>query len=310
MRVARYIQPMVVHHVISRFVDRAWAFRDDTEREMYLRRLAHAVSASDWRCLAFALMSNHVHLAMVAGTTELGSWLKRTHSPFANWLNKRHDRLGPVFAERPAVWAVRPASEARLIAYIHTNPVRAGVAARASDSTWTSHRAYLAGVPAPPWLDTDEGLRRCGVPRSAFDAWVHTASSALDYPQLDGLRRAVHRFGAIELATSTSPPTTTPLVARPFGRVRPPAAEIVTAVAAVLRLAPDQFCSRARRPELIRARRITVHVARSVGVTVADASAALGITRQSGSRLAGESVDDRTAAAIMVIADQLGTRQR
>jgi hypothetical protein len=304
MRIARYITPTAVHHVISRFVDRGWELRDDTEREHYLHRFGRALGASDWRCLAYALMSNHVHLVMVAGADPVGSWLKRTRAPFANWLNARHGRLGPVFAERPAIYAIEPASEARLIAYVHNNPVRAKVVVRAADSTWTSHRAYVGDAARPSWLDTADGLRRCGTKRSGFDRWVRAASMAIAYPSLTSASRAAHRFGALEVGTASGPKTV-PLVARRFARVRPSPAAVVEAVSDVLVIPLHHFASRSPAPALVRARQVTVRVAMRCGLTIAEASAAIGVTRQAGSLLASRPTDRSMDAAIIVICERL-----
>jgi hypothetical protein len=42
-----------------------------------------------------------------------------------------------------------------LIRYVHNNPVRAGLVERASESGWSSHRAYLGLEACPPWLSTE-----------------------------------------------------------------------------------------------------------------------------------------------------------
>jgi DNA-binding MarR family transcriptional regulator len=42
-----------------------------------------------------------------------------------------------------------------LLRYVHNNPVRAGLVDRASESSWSSHRAYLGLSPCPSWLATD-----------------------------------------------------------------------------------------------------------------------------------------------------------
>src|SRR5215467_11293888 len=136
MRMARLFVPEVVYHLIWRFVDRRWFFTADEERETYLRMLGHALSQTEWRCLAYALMSNHIHLAAVAGRDPLGPWAKAVNSNFAQWMNQRHGRLGPLIADRPRAHATAPEKEAGVISYIHNNPVRARVVERASDSTW------------------------------------------------------------------------------------------------------------------------------------------------------------------------------
>ena len=58
-RVARLTVPQSLHHVISRFVDREWFFASDVERARYLALLGRALSTTDWRCVAYCLMSNH-----------------------------------------------------------------------------------------------------------------------------------------------------------------------------------------------------------------------------------------------------------
>jgi hypothetical protein len=178
---ARIPRVGVVHHVISRFVDRSWQMVDEVERAEYLARLAQALKRSDWVLLAYALMSNHVHLVLEAGAAPLWGWTKSTHSGMAHWLNARHERLGPVFAGRPYAEAVEAARVPFVVAYVHNNPVRAQLVDWAGDSSWTSHAAYLSAMPAPAPLAVERGLSLCGYPtgtkgRRAFDEWVRGCS--------------------------------------------------------------------------------------------------------------------------------------
>ena len=85
----------------SRFVDRDWFIQKEQERRDYLELLGRALNASDWRCLSYALMSNHIHLAMVAGADALDVWLRRVHSPFADLMNRAYGRIGPMFVRGP-----------------------------------------------------------------------------------------------------------------------------------------------------------------------------------------------------------------
>src|SRR5882762_8704116 len=104
----RQNSPGRVYHLISRFVDRDWFIATESERRVYLELLGRALQTSDWRCLAFAIMSNHIHLAMVAGLQALDRWIRRVHSPFAEWLNQRYDRIGSVFVRGPNDHVVAP----------------------------------------------------------------------------------------------------------------------------------------------------------------------------------------------------------
>jgi len=289
-RIARITVPGVLHHVISRFVDRDWFFASADARHRHLALLGRALAKSDWRCVAYCLMSNHIHLAMVGGEHDLESWTKRVNSPFATWLNQQRGRLGPVFADRPAVYLVPRDREAAVIAYIHNNPVRAKVVANARASTWSSHQAYVGLAKPPPWLHVRDGLRRagCATDRARFDELVEDlADAALDLPDLARTRADVRRLGPYELATPTlSDPIEVPVVRRALARTRPsPAAvlALVSSVTGVSAMAANQPRARGR---VSSARRVFVHAAVSVGIGVSDAAALISVSRQRGAKVA------------------------
>ncbi|NVB81721.1 MAG: hypothetical protein HOV81_25225, partial [Kofleriaceae bacterium] len=58
-------------------MDREWFLTSDNERRYYLQLLARALRQTDWRCVAYCLMSNHLHFAMIAGEKNLESWAKK-----------------------------------------------------------------------------------------------------------------------------------------------------------------------------------------------------------------------------------------
>jgi REP element-mobilizing transposase RayT len=156
--------PGGIYHVISRFTASEWFIESGFERRTYLSLLGQRLSRTDWRCFSFAVMSNHVHLGVVAGSEPLADWLQPAHTDFAKWINQRRERIGAIFVKGPNVIAVQPAGVAHVISYIHHNPVRATAVTRPEDSDWTSHRAYLGLARCPPWLDV-----RCGLELGGFD---------------------------------------------------------------------------------------------------------------------------------------------
>jgi putative transposase len=130
-----------VQHVISRFVNREFRFDPYGARDEYLCRAARVLGRSDWRALGFALMSSHVHWVMRAGAHSSAAAVKPMHAGFAAWLNTVEGRSGPVFADRHRSLTFEGETAAALIAYVHNNPVRAGLASDPADCSWTSHRA-------------------------------------------------------------------------------------------------------------------------------------------------------------------------
>jgi len=307
-RTARTNLPGVLYHVISRFADRRWFLRHDEEREMYLRMLGHALAESDWRCLAYALMSNHLHLAMIAGRQRMERWTRRVNSPFAQWLNRRHGRIGSVFAARANDHGVTPSETASLLAYIHNNPVRAGVVPRARDSTWTSHRAYLGLVRAPSWLHVDEGLRRAGFQdRGQFDEWVDLHPEDRSESNLDELRRQARRRGDIALGTPTADgdQTMTPLVAARYAHIRPDPREIIDRVANITNVGVPMICSRRRLPVIRSARNAVVQTGLATGLTKTELAAALGISAQAVHLISRREVTDLEQRVIEIVSDQI-----
>ncbi|MEO8706639.1 MAG: hypothetical protein ABI867_41825 [Kofleriaceae bacterium] len=157
-RKPRVIEPGNIYHLISRFVAGEWFIRSPQQRRWYLRLLGNALLGSDWRCFSYAIMSNHIHLGVVAGFSSLASWIRDVHGEFAEDINEQRGRIGSVFVRGPKSRAVRPDGVATLIGYIHQNPVRAGVVEHPVDSDWTSHPVYMGRAERPLWLDMELGL--------------------------------------------------------------------------------------------------------------------------------------------------------
>jgi len=308
MRTIRQNVPGIVYHVISRFVDRSWFFQSDEERGMYLRLLGIALAKSDWLCIAYALMSNHIHLAFVAGREALAGWAKRAHTPFALWMNERHERLGPLFVRGPKDFAILPENEGSLIAYIHNNPVRAKVVSRARHSTWTSHAAYLGLAPRPEWLYVDDGLARTGfVEPKAFDAWVNATPGESGSVDLRRVRRAARKHGAIEVATPTGgEPATIPLVINQYAHVRPNPRRVIQITADLLGVSEVELCSRRRSPLVVAGRTVAVHCGNALGIAGCDLAAALAVSPQAVSRISQRSLD----AAMRPVMDAALTQMR
>jgi len=122
-REPRSFEPGLTYHLISRFIERRWFVTKPQERACYLELQGRALARTDWRLIGYAIMSNHIHLAAIAGRQALDSWLRPVHAPFADMLNEAHQRIGPVFVRGPKAYPVVNA-RVKLLAYIHNNPVR------------------------------------------------------------------------------------------------------------------------------------------------------------------------------------------
>ncbi|MDQ3934814.1 MAG: transposase, partial [Actinomycetota bacterium] len=160
------------HHVYARGNDRRVIFRDDRDRGLYLRLLGATVVRRRWRCLAYCLMDNHVHLLLEIAEADLAAGVQRVHGDYGRLFNERHARSGHLFQGRYGSKLVT--SDEQLwwtIAYIAWNPVTAGLVRSPDDWRWSSHGAAARGR-APRWLAQDRLLHAFsglgGDPREAY----------------------------------------------------------------------------------------------------------------------------------------------
>ena len=139
--------------MFARGTGRAEIFGDDSDRSTYLGLLGGVVVHWKWRCLAYCLMPNHVHVLIELREPTLSVGMQRLHGTYARDFNERYDRRGHVFESRFGSVAIR--DDAQLLTVLHyiaANPVKAGLCADERHWPWSSHGAVSRGA-APRWLD-------------------------------------------------------------------------------------------------------------------------------------------------------------
>jgi putative transposase len=162
-RVPRLAIPNGVYHVTNRGLDRSPIVREEADRWDWYRQFDRAASRCRWRVFAYALMDNHFHIFLRTPQPNLSGGMHDFESGFASLVNRRHERVGPVFQGR--FHAVLIESESHLwevSRYVHLNPFRAGLTRQPACYTWSSYRYYLNPHGAPEWLDWQTVLSELG----------------------------------------------------------------------------------------------------------------------------------------------------
>ena len=72
-RTARLDAPGVLHHIIIRGIERRKIFRNDTDRDDLIARIARLLPEANTACYAWALLSNHAHFLLRTGDVELAT---------------------------------------------------------------------------------------------------------------------------------------------------------------------------------------------------------------------------------------------
>jgi REP element-mobilizing transposase RayT len=170
-RQARIDAPGALHHLIIRGIERTLIFTDDRDRENFLERLSQLLTESQTRCYAWALMSNHGHLLLRTGSVAIASIMRRLLTGYAVSFNKRHSRHGHLFQNRyKSILCEEERYLRQLVAYIHLNPVRAGIVEDVGALKTYPFTGYsaLMGRCVRSWQDTGYVLALFG--RGVFEA--------------------------------------------------------------------------------------------------------------------------------------------
>ncbi|MBN2428732.1 MAG: transposase [Deltaproteobacteria bacterium] len=154
-RKPRLHYPGASYHAILRGNARQDIFFDAEDRCRFFLLVQEGIERYGHRVLSFCLMTNHVHLAIQVGNVPLSRIMQNLSFRYTRWINMRRNRMGHLFQGRyKAILVDADTHLLELIAYLHLNPVRAGLTEKPEDYPWSSHRAYL-GTESVPWLSSD-----------------------------------------------------------------------------------------------------------------------------------------------------------
>jgi REP element-mobilizing transposase RayT len=164
-RQARIDAPGALHHIVIRGIEQKEIFRDDNDRQDFLKRLSRLLGETMTPCYAWALMTNHVHLLLRTGGVPIASVMRRLLTGYAVRFNRRHDRHGHLFQNRyKSILCEKDAYLKQLVAYIHLNPFRAGIVSDIEGLEmfpYAGQSALMGNVPRL-WQDTGSVLALFG----------------------------------------------------------------------------------------------------------------------------------------------------
>jgi putative transposase len=168
-------------------------FVDDFDRERFMVLLGKVSRKLGWRCVAYCLMGNHVHLVIDVPAFTISRGMQLLNGQYAQAFNRRHGYVGHLFQGRFKASRVDDEGYSLQVGrYVVLNPVRAGMVEEAVDWKWSSHRAMLGKVAPPPFLDVEWTLgqfaRKLDQAREEYIAFVAAGKRALEQARLEQAR--------------------------------------------------------------------------------------------------------------------------
>ena len=178
-RTARLDAPGVLHHVMIRGIERRKIFRNNNDREDFIKRLEVLCPSTQTSCYAWAFMSNHAHFLFRTGTAPLSRLMRRLLTGYVISFNHRHVRRGQLFQNRyKSIICQEDAYLIELVRYIHLNPIRAGIVKTLDELKRYKYCGHssLMGKTKRKWQDTDYVLgyfeKRKAQARKEYESFV------------------------------------------------------------------------------------------------------------------------------------------
>jgi putative transposase len=289
-----------IYHVYGRISRGEHVFAEPREAAHFAAVIADVTRRDGLTVLAWCIMANHYHLALRTGAVPLWRSVRLIQWRFARQLNRRRRQFGPVWQGRYHAKLVEDERYLlQLIAYVHLNPVAAGLVDEPATYPWSGHREMLrtktaplvdAGASLALFGRTTSGARRAYVRslRGSREAtWVGERPGRL--PWWGRADRDDDLAAAWDQSMGDVTRTHVPRV-----RVQDGAA-YVSAAATALGVAVAELAGRGKAPDVVRAREVLALVGvERFGVRVNELAARLGMQPGSVSRWLGRGATRRT----------------
>jgi REP element-mobilizing transposase RayT len=252
-----------IYHVYNRFARGAEIFREDGEPRRFADLLRDARYRDGLTVFAWCLMSNHYHLAVRTGPVPLWRTVGTVQARFGRDYNRRHASKGPLWQSRYNARLVEDQHYLdRLIAYIHLNPVSAGLVSDPSDYQFSGHNEVL-GTNSGILVDADSVLAAFGgTARTARRRYVGALLGARDEAWRTELPGRLPWWGREpdRPVKPANPPAWVDELGRSTGleRSRVAARSFFEAASRALAVTPQQLASHSSERSLTRLRSLVV----------------------------------------------------
>jgi len=138
-------QPGSFFHIYNHAAQNSLLFRDDQDYRICLNLMKEYLGGPDISVVAFCLMPNHYHI-LIRQNGECPAYLlmNKIWFRYSKYFNKKYAGKGSIFAGKAQHKLVdKQEYLMRLSAYIHLNPVSAGMTEKPQDWEWSNFPEWI-----------------------------------------------------------------------------------------------------------------------------------------------------------------------
>jgi len=257
-RKPRLFIPYATYHVYCRVARGEFVFADRADSDLFLETLCEVRDRDGLSILAWCLMTNHYHLVIKTGSVPLWRTMARLQRTVARKHNRRRRYLGRLWQSRYRARLIDSnAYFGQVVAYVHLNPVAAGLVTDPASYPLSGHREAI-GRSRTEILDSQALLelfdeRHPSMMRTAYLDWVRAVAKEKWLEQ--GLRELPWWMDAADAEEIVGADPRRPVETydqRKLTEDRFPLdlSQIVRAICAVTEVQLVDLCSRKRQSEI------------------------------------------------------------
>lgn len=144
-RISRQNLKSLYFHIMVQGINKEYIFLSEELKEKYKKLLKENISNNNVKLLSYCIMSNHAHMLMyVEDLNEMSKLMQKINTSFAKFYNRKNDRVGFVFRNRFSIQPILNKQHLlNCLAYIHNNPVKAGITKKPEDYKYSSYREWI-----------------------------------------------------------------------------------------------------------------------------------------------------------------------
>lgn len=132
-------------HIIVQGIKKEYIFNETKFLNSYRNLLITYESKFDIKLLSYCIMNNHAHILIYTDRIEeMSKYMKCINTIFATYYNTENERVGYVFRDRYKSEPIYSQEYLiNCIAYIHNNPVKAGMVRQPNEYKYSSYNDYI-----------------------------------------------------------------------------------------------------------------------------------------------------------------------
>lgn len=143
-RIARTKGEYSTYHIIQRGNERKSIFISDDDKVRFLDTLKKMKEKYNFAIEAYCLMDNHVHLLLNDNGNDISKIVKSINISYVYYFNRVYKRVGHLFQDRFKSEVIEDDKYLLTVsAYIHNNPVKAGMAKSPEEYKWSSFNCFI-----------------------------------------------------------------------------------------------------------------------------------------------------------------------